>query len=649
VNLKTRSTACPSTGSTPGRICAILGLLALSCAGAPSPAPRQIPLAPCGTGPPGFALLPPERTGVTFTNRITDQASAANRVLENGSGIAIGDINGDERPDLFLCSLAGESALYKNLGDWRFTNVTAESGLAIAGEVCRGAVFADLNGDRLPDLLVSTLARGVLCHLNASGGRFINATASAGIPICPGATTLALADVDANGTLDLYVACYRAEDIRDDANVQIATVKGRSVLHPRFEGRLFLSPLGLLEYGEPDLLLLNDGAARFRKVSWTGGAFRNERGEPLAGAPRDWGLSAAFHDLNADSHPDLYVCNDYWTPDRLWMNRGDGTFDAAPREAIRHTSENSMGVDFADLDHDGDVDFLVLDMLSRDLARRRRQAIAQTPIPTRPGEILNRPQVMRNTLQLNRGDGTFAEIACYAQLTASDWSWQPLFLDVDLDGREDVIVPAGHRRDVQDLDATTRIQKLQHPWAPTIPPDDRQREFTRERKEHSLLYPAFQSPLIAFRNVARLRFDETGMAWGFDSPAVHQAIASGDLDQDGDLDLVVATLNSNVRIYQNTGGGGRIAVRLRGRPPNTAGIGARVILQGGPTSTQSREIMAGGRYLSGCEPILAFATGDSGGPLTLRIQWRSGAQSTFTGVRPGHLCEIEEPDRSDPP
>src|SRR5262249_1407791 len=173
-----------------------------------------------------------------------------------------------------------------------------------------------------------------------------------------------------------------------------------------------------------------------------------------------------FHDLDGDGAPDLYVCNDYWTPDRFWLNDGRGIFRAANRLALRHTSENSMGVDFADIDRDGHMDFLVLDMLSRDAPLRKTQMRAQTRLSqaAAPGETLNRPQLMRNTLFHNRGDGTFEEIADFAGLAASDWSWQPVFIDVDLDGYEDLIISAGHRKDVQDLDATTKITSLQHRW-----------------------------------------------------------------------------------------------------------------------------------------------------------------------------------------
>ncbi len=531
--------------------------------------------------------------------------------------------------------------MYRNLGGWRFEDITGVAGLELAGEDARGAVLVDVNGDRRLDLLVSTQVRGVRVFFN-EGGRFREGTEEAGTGGWSGSTTLALADVDGNGTLDLYITRYRADDIRDSSLVEVRRVGGRTELHPRYAGRLMLGAGGLIEFGEPDVLMLNDGRGRFSPVSWTEGRFLDENGRAVGEAPRDWGLTAAFRDLNGDLLPDLYVCNDYWTPDRVWLNAGGGVYRMAGAAVVRHTSENSMGVDFADLDRDGLVDFLVLDMLDPDPRVRRRQALAQAPVATEPGEVRNRPQVMRNTLFRGRKDGTFAEVAEFAGLGRSGWSWQPLFLDVDLDGFEDVLISTGHRRDVQDLDATERIRKLQHPWSAMRDRRARQEAFSREKLEHGRLYPGLETPVRAYRNRGGFRFEESTGAWGLEEAGVNQGMALADLDGDGDLDVVVNRLNRVAAVWENTGGGSRVGVRLRGRPPNTAGVGARVRWVGPGVPVQTQEVMAGGRYLSGSEMLLVFAGGVAGGKGTVEVTWLGGRVSTVREVEVDGVYEIDE-------
>ncbi len=592
----------------------------------------------------GFTQLAPERTRVYFTNILDDWAGATNRVLENGSGVAIGDFDGDGRPDIFLCSLEGRNALYRNLGDWRFEDVTLKAGIDGTNYVCRGAVFADVNGDGWLDLLISTLGHGVLCFLNDGRGRFVNFTKAAGTETQFGSTTMTLADIDGDGTLDLYVANYRTTDIRDRARIDVQFVKGRMTLGPQWRDRLLLAKEGLMEYGEPDVLYVNDGKGRFSAVSWTGGSFRDESDHPLAAAPLDWGLSAAFRDVNGDGAPDLYVCNDYWTPDRLWINDGKGVFRAVARLALRHTSENSMGVDFADIDRDGCMDFIVLDMLSRNPALRKTQMAARTKLaaPAVAGEIANRPQIMRNTLFHNCGDGVFEEIADFAGVSASDWSWQPVFVDLDLDGYEDLIISAGHRRDVQDQDANAKILSLQHSWPKDMNAEERQQAFSRALMEHSRIYPRLELPIVAFRNRGNLTFEDVTESWGTSALGVHQGMACGDLDGDGAIDLVVNNLNGAAGIYRNESNAPRVAVRLKGLAPNTRGIGAAIRVFGGAVPMQSQEMICGGRYLSGDDAIRVFAAGGLTNEMRIEVNWRSGKRTVVNKVRGNRLYEIDE-------
>ena len=606
----------------------------------PSANVRETALRVPATGKAGFTLLEPDQTGLTFTNELSDWASAENRVLNNGSGVAAGDFDNDGRTDVFFCSLNNQNRLFRNLGDWRFVDVTAQAGLKFTTGYYRAALFADLNGDGWLDLLVGTVGRGVICFLNNGSGGFTDVTSQAGTTTRYATESLAVADIDGNGTLDLYVTNNRTDDVRDWPRIPVVLVNKKPTVPPSLRDRLTFAEGYLQEFGEPHILYLNDGQARFRAVPWTEGHFLDDQGRPLSSVPLDWGLTAAFRDLNDDGAPDLYVCNDYWTPDRIWLNAGNGRLRAIDGPAIRKISASSMGVDFADINHDGYLDIFVVDMLSRSAELRKRQIVAKRLTPPRIGDLKTRVQAPQNTLLLNRGDGTYAEIACLAGLQASEWSWSPVFLDVDLDGHDDLLITAGHLRDIQDLDATAKIKSLGENWRRAAQ-GDLQRAFTEAKREHTKLYPLLQMPVVAFRNLGNLRFAETTTQWGLGQPAVNHGIALADFDNDGDLDAVVNRLDAGAALYRNESAAPRVAVRLRGRAPNAQAIGARVELLHGPVPNQKTEIVAGGSYLSGSDTLRVFAAG-SKPQLGLRVTWRNGTLTDIPGVKPNHVYEIDE-------
>ena len=495
--------------STSTAILAILALATTTVRSAESPVPgvQTIPLTLAPDGKTGFSPLRPARTGVTFTNSLDPWASSSNRVLNNGSGVASGDFDNDGLPDLFFCSLNQRNRLFKNEGNWRFKDVTEESGLRFPPLFFRAAVFADLNGDGWLDLLVGSASQGVFCYLNDQRGRFTDATAQAGTASPFANETLALADIDGNGTLDLYVCNNRNDDIRDWARVPVTIVNKKPTVPPHLRNRITFENGVLQEFGEPSILYLNDGHAHFRSVSFTNGAFFDAQGSRLTSTPLDWGLAATFRDLTGDGAPDLYVCNDYWTPDRLWINGGRGRFKEIDSLALRKIPSSSMGADFADINRDGHVDIFAVDMLSRSTELRRRQTVAKRAVLSRPGDSDSRVQIPQNTLLLNRGDGTFAEIGCFAGLEASDWSWSPVFLDVDLDGYDDLLITAGHIRDIQDFDANDKIRAQQESWRSSpLAATNLQQAFVEAKREHARYYPPLDMPIVAFRNRGDLRF-----------------------------------------------------------------------------------------------------------------------------------------------
>ena len=582
------------------------------------------------TGRNGFTLMTNQAHGIVFTNTLSLAHAKVNNNLLNGAGLAAGDFDGDGWCDLYFCNLDGTNALYRNLGNWQFEDVTLSSGTACPGQASTGAVFADVNGDGRLDLLVSSCGGPVTCFINLGNGRFTNTTSTSGLLAGNGATSMTLADIDGNGTLDLYVANYaKMSLLRSGGAIVMRQLNGRPTLTGPGSERIRIVNGKLVELGEPDILYLNDGHGHFSPVSWTNGAFLDETGQPLRQAPQELGLSAMFRDINGDGAPDLYVCNDYEAPDRIWINNGKGQFRALPKLALRSGSRFSMSVDFADINRDGHDDFIVADMLSRSHLLRTTQMGVLDPEPRPPGQFDNRPQIRRNTLFLNRGDGSFAEIAHYAGVEASDWTWCVAFIDIDLDGYEDLLFANGHAFDIQDFDAMERIQRLGHPRS------------AEEARDSLLQFPPLRTPNYAFRNQGNLTFVETGTDWGFDSKQVSHGMVLADLDNDGDLDVVVSCLNAPPLLYRNNSDRPRVAVRLKGKAPNTKGIGAKIKVTGfGPPQTQ--QIVAGGRYLSSDEPLRVFAAGFVTNELTVQVTWRSGLQTVIPHVPANSYLEVEE-------
>ncbi len=331
----------------------------------------------------GFTRVSSSRTGIDFANGATDQQLVENRHLAHGSGVTLGDVDGDGVTDIYLGRIDGPNRLYRNLGNWRFEDITDSAGVAAADRYTTGVTLADVDGDGDLDLLVTALGGPNSLFVNDGSGMFSERTTEAGLASDRGSTTMTLADVDGDGDLDLYIANYKVSTMLDVLSPEerafdnvVRKVGDRYEIAPRFrkdyrvEVREDLDMVIRTQRADPDWFYLNDGTGNFEQVPFTAGRFRDEDGAPLTAAPDYFSLSARFYDVDLDGDPDLYVCADFEDPDQFWINDGAGTFHAVSSVALRTASNSAMAIDFSDVDLDGDIDFFVADMLSIELKRR---------------------------------------------------------------------------------------------------------------------------------------------------------------------------------------------------------------------------------------------------------------------------------------
>jgi enediyne biosynthesis protein E4 len=597
------------------------------------------------SGKDGFTQVSPTATGIGFVNRLAQSTSITNQIYLNGSGVAIADIDGDDLDDLYFCGLESDNQLYRNLGNFRFEAITDQPEIHCSDQASTGALFADVDGDGHSDLLVNGIRRGTRLFLNDGKGKFREETDSWGLRNQHGSTSMTMADVNGDGWLDLYVVNYRNATMRDepdspfdvrikDGEFELVSYRGRPGDSADLVGRFsFDRQAGVMENGEADQLFLNTGSGSFQAVEWDEWVFVDSDRKAMS-PPYDWGLSAMFRDLTGDGWPDLYVCNDFQSPDRIWINDGTGSFRPIRESAIRQTSLFSMGLDVADINRDGHFDLFVADMLSREHLDRHVQVMDGMAFAQYRSTATPRPQSPRNTLLLSQGDGDYSEIARLAGIDASYWSWCPVFLDVDLDGFEDLLVTTGHGRDAQNADISREVDHLVK--SQSLSPI--KQLSIRER------FPLLQPPNVAFRNKGDLQFEETSQDWGFNSTRISHGMALADLDQDGDQDLVVTCLNAPPLILRNDSIKPRLRVRLRGSEPNSMGIGAKVSVTTPGLPKQSQEIVSGGRYLSSDEPSRVFAMSQSE-LATIHVRWPGGATTKVNGIRANQLVEVRpDPD-----
>ncbi|MDX2187098.1 MAG: VCBS repeat-containing protein [Opitutaceae bacterium] len=490
-----------------------------------------------------------------------------------GTGVAMGDFNGDGLADVYVVSKDGKSRLFRNEGSWKFTDVTSAAGLADDPRVWKqGAAFADVDNDGRLDLYVCRFNAPNLLYRNLGDGTFREEGAARGLALVDASGMASFCDYDRDGDLDVLVQTN-------------------------------LLSYGKRPGGQPDYLLQNDGSGRFTDVTAKAGITGDAQGH-----------SATWWDYNGDGWPDLYLANDFEAPDRLWHNRGDGTFVLVSRQALPHTPFSAMGADTGDLNNDGFADLLVADMAARARDQDQR-SMALSRARTREEESDSAaPYVLHNCLYLGTGTPQVREAAMLTGLDATDWTWSVRFEDLDNDGRLDVHITNGMVRELHNGDLLSRIMTA---------------ESSAERIRIMRASPVLAESNLAFRNLGDLAFEEVGKRWGLDQLGVSFGAAFGDLDNDGDLDLVFTNYQGKPTLLENTSRDANSAsFALVGTKSNRFGIGARVTVHAAGQQ-QMRTLVSARGYLSTSEPIAHFGLGGATAIDEVRVEWPSGLRERF--------------------
>jgi len=592
---------CPRVRSRAAHVRSCLLLTGILLAGATAqaadpPGLTAVSLAP-RSGPPDktmFTLLPPDRTGIHAVNHYDDPKMWGDKFREFtygsvGTGISIGDFDGDGRPDVFVVCKTGPNHLFRNLGDFHFEDVTERAGVAGPVDAWKqGSAFVDINNDGLLDIYVCRFNAPNLLYINQGDGTFKEMAHAYGLDVVDACVMAAFCDYDRDGLLDVFIQTNLLDGVGQP--------KGRR-----------------------DYLFHNRGDGTFENVTDRAGIFGESQGH-----------SATWWDYDNDGWPDLYVANDFAAPDQLYHNNGDGTFTCMPGLVLPHIPWFSMGTDLGDVNNDGLIDLFVAEMLPTTHEKDHQgmidmRVLATTTATEYPGVA---PQYMRNALFLNTGTGLCQEAAYLTGLEATDWTWSPRLEDLDNDGRLDLHVTNGMVRDYLNANLMVRQENAPNPLA---------------RERLIIGAPELPQQHLAFRNLGDLRFENVSAAWGLDQTGISTGSAFGDLDGDGDLDLVYANYNAEPSVYRNDGTGGhRLIVALRGTTSNRFGVGATVRIEtaAGP---QVRQLVLARGYDSTSEPILHFGLGDDALVRRLTVNWPSGKTQVFENLPADQRLTVTEP------
>ncbi len=623
--------------------------VAITCSKAPAPGtalPATVAAVPGAVGlfaeplaartkadGPRFHKVDPGRSGLRFQNELRRENSVA--YVYTGAGLAVGDYDGDGWPDVYLVSQDGPNKLFRQTAPLVFEDVTAKAGGLDGGDAWGNAAsFADVDDDGDLDLYVCNLESPNLLYLNQGNGTFVEKAGPFGLGLVAASMGCAFADYDNDGDLDLYVLTNRMlknllpDEIIAGVRLPKAIKKtkaellppyptfpkdanGNLVVPPGYEDHFFTVPGSPSPFlaGQCDRLFRNDGYGHWVDVTKQSGI--HDQGN---------GLSVVWWDFDGDGLMDLYVANDFQSPDQLYRNLGNGRFADVTKERLPHTAFFGMGCDFGDLDHDGRFDLCVADMSS---TQHYWGKMLMGSMDQHRWFLMNAvpQQYMRNALYVNTGTERFLEAAYLAGLASSDWTWAVRFADLDDDGWLDFYATNGIPVFTDNPDIGERFTKL---W------------LEGARQQAVELFRSI--PSVAEKNVARrndgaavggLHFTDVGAEWGLDESNVAHGAVVVDLDRDGDLDVLTNNLNAPCSLFENRGSDGhRVLVELRGDESNSRGVGAVVEVTAGGTKQTAQVSLTRG-YMSAGDAVLHFGLGAATTIDALEVRWPSGLVNRF--------------------
>lgn len=595
-----------------------------------------------------FKKVTPEISGIDFQNKVEEDMVRNiinNPYIYNGGGVGIVDVNRDNKPDIYFTATSGPCKLYLNEGGFKFRDITDAAGVAAPIGTKTGVAIADVNGDGWDDIYVSRADiiaddnRRNLLFINNKNNTFSEQAKEYGLDDPSASNHANFLDYDQDGDLDVYVMNFPV-NFKLATNMDLLQGEDGSIYRRQ-------EPLDSLE---SDRLYRNNGKGKFYSVGRKAGIYN-----------RGFGLSCTATDFNSDGYPDLLVGNDYLEPDFFYINDRKGGFKDKAFTSFRHFSNNTMGVDVGDINQDGHTDIIALDMLPDTYPR---QKILATTMLLERYNLLEAngygKQIMRNVLHVNSGlnaDGVpvFSDVACLAGIFETNWSWSPLFQDYDLDGLTDLIITSGYRRDVTDLDyiqfTSDSLNRIYGPAG---------------TKKLSSIYeyyksvPEFKLPNYAYRNRGDLTFEKVSEAWGLVETGYANGSAWADLDGDGDLDLVMNTIDEPARVYRNTAveekKGAWLQLDLEGPTGNIRAFGAVARITAGGKVWQ-QELTPYRGFFSSSQPIFQFGLGNIQTLEKLEVQFpgekivvmenvpvNQRIQIKISDAKPGKLSPLPSPN-----